>query len=243
MRIVKQHWNFEEELNQDEILTKIERAGRTCYKSEDKITNESATKFIRGIIKSGHHSVIEHHNISARIITDRGVTHEIVRHRLVSYSQESTRYCNYSKDQFGSEITVILPVWFYDIDHENIMFLRDHMKPGEPLNAHNNEYLEWWFACQMTETAYFNLLKKGQTPQQARSVLPNSLKTEIVMTCNLREWRHFFSLRTSKAAHPQLREIAASMLLGFYEKLPVVFEDIILANQILEEFSKTEVSK
>jgi len=208
MKIIKQYWEFEHKIDGDEILKRIEKAGRTCYKSEDKITTDSAKKFVSGIIKSGHHSVIEHYNISARIITDRGVTHEIVRHRLVSYSQESTRYCNYSQDKFGNEITVILPVWFYDV-------------------IDNEQSLAWREGCKYCEKTYFILLALGQTPQQARSILPNSLKTEIVMTCNLREWRHFFSLRTSKAAHPQMRELAISMLEGFREKIPVVFDDIL----------------
>jgi len=225
MKIVKQAWIFEDKINYEEVLAKIERAGRTCYKSEDKMTKDSAEKFVKGIIKSGHHSVIEHHNISVRIATDRGVTHEIVRHRLVSYSQESTRYCNYSKDQFGQEITVILPVWFYDIDCEKINFLREY-KVGDK-NIKEDEYLEWWNGCYQTEQSYFRLLKLGQSPQQARTVLPNSLKTELVMTANLREWRHFLNLRTSKAAHPQMRELALSMLTGFAEALPVFFEDIL----------------
>ena len=207
MKIIKQSWEFLREPNGEDILKIIEESGRTCYKSEDKITEDSARKFVTGIIKSGHHSVIEHYNLSARIITDRGVTHEIVRHRLVSYCQESTRYCNYVHDKFGNEITVILPVWFYDVKDE--------------------QYLAWKECCRHCETSYFMLSSLGQTPQQARSVLPNSLKTEIVMTCNLREWRYFFTLRTSKAAHPQMRELAISMLEGFKEKIPVLFDDII----------------
>ncbi len=208
MKIVKQSWAFEEEVNGETILKKIESAGRTCYKSEDLITADSAKKFVVSILKSGHHSVIEHHNISVRIITDRGVTHEIVRHRLASYSQESTRYCNYSKDKFGNEITVILPVWF-DGDHD-----RDAQFKG------------WFHACKTAENYYFSLIDNGQTPQEARSVLPNSLKTEIVMTCNIREWRHFFALRASNAAHPQMRELARSMLKGFKEAVPMLFDDI-----------------
>jgi thymidylate synthase (FAD) len=239
MKIIKQNWEFLREPNGEEILKIIEESGRTCYKSEDKTTEDSAKKFVIGIIKSGHHSVLEHYNISVRIITDRGVTHEIVRHRLVSYSQESTRFCNYSQDKFGNEITVILPVWFYDID-DNIKFLQENMKPGESKNTHKQQYLEWWFSCHQSEQSYFNLLRLGQTPQQARTVLPNSLKTEIVMTCNLREWRHFFSLRTSEAAHPQMKDLACDMLIGFYEKMPVLFEDIILANKVLKEMKKAE---
>lgn len=212
MRIIKQDWGFEEEVDGYTILEKIERAGRTCYKSEERITTESAKKFIAGLIKSGHHSVLEHHNLSVRIITDRGVTHEIVRHRLASYSQESTRYCNYAGDKFGNEITVILPVWF-----DNVTLAAKGFKA----------YNAWNEACKAAEAYYMQLLQSGQSAQQARSVLPNSLKTEIVMTCNLREWRHFFTLRCSSAAHPQMQDIARKMLKGFQLVIPVLFDDIV----------------
>ena len=166
-------------VNGEEILKNIERAGRTCYKSEDKITADSARKFVAAIIKSGHESVIEHEKVTARIICDRGVTHEIVRHRIASYSQESTRYCNYGNDKFGNELTFIKPCFW---------------KEDDP------KYMTWKYAMKNAEQAYMDLIRLGATPQEARSVLPNSLKTEIVVTMNLREWRHFFKLRTSPAA-------------------------------------------
>ena len=184
-------------VNGEEILKNIERAGRTCYKSEDKITADSARKFVAAIIKSGHESVIEHEKVTARIICDRGVTHEIVRHRIASYSQESTRYCNYGNDKFGNELTFIKPCFW---------------KEDDP------KYMTWKYAMKNAEQAYMDLIRLGATPQEARSVLPNSLKTEIVVTMNLREWRHFFKLRTSPAAHPQIR--------GFKEIIPIVFDDI-----------------
>jgi thymidylate synthase (FAD) len=187
------------------ILKQIETAGRTCYKSENKITADSAAGFVKSIIKSGHHSVVEHISISVRFICDRGITHEIVRHRLAAYSQESTRYANYSKDKFGNEITVIKP-YFWSEDSE--------------------EYLEWKIAMKNAEQSYLKLLKNGARPEQARSVLPNSLKTEIVMTCNLREWRHVLDLRCSKASHPQIREIMLPLLTEFHEKIPVLFDDL-----------------
>lgn len=165
----------------------IEEAGRTCYKSEDKITEDSYDKFIRGIIKRGHESVIEHSSITVRITTDRGVTHEIVRHRIASYSQESTRYCNYGTDKFGGGIAVIRP---------------STIPSGTPA------YDVWLDAMHSAEDKYMALLANGCTPQQARAVLPNSLKTEIVMTTNIREWRHFFALRCAPAAHPDMREVA-----------------------------------
>lgn len=192
-------------VNGEEILKSIERAGRTCYKSEDKITADSARKFVAGIIKSGHESVIEHEKITVRIICDRGVTHEIVRHRIASYSQESTRYCNYSADKFGNELTFIRPFYWND-DPEKMDAWTCHMK--------------------LTEETYMHLIKMGASPQEARAILPNSLKTEIVVTMNIREWRHFFKVRCSPAAHPQMREVAIHILKKFKEIIPVIFDDI-----------------
>jgi thymidylate synthase (FAD) len=187
------------------VLKNIELAGRTCYKSENKITPDSAANFIKGIINSGHHSVIEHMSISVRFICDRGISHEIVRHRLAAYSQESTRYANYSKNKFGSEITVIRPFFW-----------------GQDCQA----YKHWLSAMQYCETIYMKLINEGVKPEQARSVLPNSLKTEIVMTANLREWRHVLNLRCSKPAHPQIREIMLPLLAELHDKIPVVFDDL-----------------
>jgi thymidylate synthase (FAD) len=198
---------IEEDIQGDEILKRIERAGRTCYKSEDKITTESAEKFVRHIIALGHESVLEHEKITVRVICDRGVTHEIVRHRIASYSQESTRYCNYSKEKFGKQITFVMPsFWNQPENHDKLAI--------------------WISAMEYAENAYFNLLHLGASPQEARSVLPNSLKTEIVMTMNIREWRHFFRLRTSTAAHPQMAEIARPLLANFKHLIPALFEDI-----------------
>jgi len=188
-----------------EILRGIELAGRTCYKSEDKIAQDSAAKFVAMILGSGHHSVIEHISASVRIICDRAVTHEIVRHRLASYSQESTRYANYSKDKFGNEITVIKPCFWKE---------------------NSAEYQAWFEAMKVAESTYMKLLEIGARPEQARSVLPNSLKTEIVMTCNLREWRHVFSLRCDKRAHPQMREIMLPLIAEFQNRIPLLFDDI-----------------
>jgi thymidylate synthase (FAD) len=180
-----------------DILKKIERAGRTCYKSEDKITDESSEAFVRSIIKRGHESVLEHHNITLRFITDRGVSHEIVRHRLASYSQESTRYCDYSK----KDMEFIRQVDFEFRDSER-------------------------YVLELIEERYNEMLQVGATPQQARSILPNCLKTEIVVTMNLRAWRHFFKLRTAPAAHPQMRALAKEALRILKVFVPVIFEDI-----------------
>lgn len=197
MNLTSQKWSFEEPVDGLEILKKIELAGRTCYKSEDRITEDSAKKFVAGIIKSGHHSVIEHHSITVRIITDRGVTHEIVRHRIASYSQESTRYVNYEK----RGVVFISPADF-NLSIEDLRLLR------------------------MIGEHYQKCIAEGRSPQQARYFLPNGLKTEIVMTANLREWRHFFTLRAAKAAHPQMRALAGDMLLGFRKAIPVIFDDL-----------------
>lgn len=186
-------------------LNTIEIAGRTCYQSEDRMAEGTAEDFIRRIINRGHESVLEHVSVTARIMCDRGVSHELVRHRIASYSQESTRYCNYSKDKFGSEITVVQPGFWPPSDVRTAIWL-DAMKRAE-------EY-------------YFELLQAGATPQEARGVLPTDLKTTIVSTMNLREWRHFFRLRCAPEAHPQMRQVAKMVLVEMRERYPVFFEDL-----------------
>ena len=202
MKIIKQSCEWVQQPPAD-ALQLLERCGRVCYKSEDKITCESAPGFVGRIMESQHESVIEHVSASVLFITDRGVTHEIVRHRIASYSQESTRYCNYSKGKYGGEITVIRPVFWAD-DSEL--------------------YSQWKRAMAMIEASYMNMVGCGATAQEARSVLPNSLKTEIIMTANFREWRHFFRLRTSQKAHPQMRDLATQALLMFQAAVPVLFD-------------------
>lgn len=185
----------------------IEVAARTCYKSEDKMTEESSYAMIRKLVKSGHHAMLEHASASLKFICDRGVTHELVRHRLCAYAQESTRYCNYGKEKFGNEITVIEP-------------------PGLVKTIGEDTYQLWYEACRIAEDRYLALLTHNVSPQIARSVLPTCLKTEIVCTANLREWRHIFNLRTSPAAHPQIKEVMIMALDILKGKCPVVFEDI-----------------
>jgi len=184
-------------------LKNIELAGRTCYKSEDKMTEDSASPFVSRICNVyKHESVIEHSSLTVKFICDRGVTHELVRHRLAAYSQESTRYCNYSKDKFGEEITVIKPIFWAE---------------GTP------EYNEWKEGIRDTEISYFRLIKMGAKPQEARSVLPNSLKTEIVVTTNFREWRHILKMRTSELAHPQIRQVMQPLQEELHGLLPELF--------------------
>ena len=205
MRIISPSFQFLEPVRGKAILKRIERAGRVCYKSEGNITEDSAAKFIGNLIKRGHESVLEHEKLTVSVICDRGVTHELVRHRIASYSQESTRYCNYSNEKFGRELTFIKPCFWPEDDIR---------------------YDIWKEQMRQIENAYLKLTDSGATPQEARSILPNSLKTEIVVTLNMREWRHFFRLRTAPAAHPQMREVACLMLAGFQAEIPVLFDDI-----------------
>ncbi len=191
---------------QTSVLRRLERYTRVCYKSEDQMKNDAPNdKFLQDKIRSGHESIIEHEKITVMFIVDRGISHEIVRHRIAAYSQESTRYCRYDRDKFGNEISVIEPYFF----------LND-------IQA----YEMWCTACQVAEDKYMEMLKAGRSAQEARSVLPNSLKTEIVVTYNMREWRHFFRLRCDIAAHPQMRQVAIPLLLCFQDKLPPLFADI-----------------
>ena len=183
----------------------IELAGRTAYKSEDKITAQSFETFIRKIAENNNGAVLEFGSMMVKFVTDSGVSHELVRHRLASFCQESTRYCNYGGEKFGEQITVIRPsTWdaWKDVQKE-----------------------DWTKAVAESETKYLLMVARGSTPQQARSVLPNSLKTEIVMRTNFREWRHIFQLRAlSKAAHPDMRNLMIPLYQQCRELLPCVFE-------------------
>ena len=200
MKIINASYEINK-FNPIEMLKTLERIGRVCYKSEDKITIDSAEKFVKMIIKRGHLSVLEHASITVKFICDRGISHEIVRHRIAAYSQESTRYCNYAKEKFGNEITVIVPFFF-----------------------NNEQYHEWYLAMCQAEKSYMQLLKLGATPQKARTVLPNSLKTEINVTYNLRQWLHFLKLRTHESAHPQMRELIIPLQKDLQKLLPCIFK-------------------
>lgn len=217
MKTIKPGYIIETEINGKELLKQIERVGRTCYKSEDKISEESAVKFVAALIRNGHEAMIEHNSITVRFICDRGVTHEIVRHRIASYAQESTRYCNYSNDKFGSEINVI--------DITEAIKLDTKMKDFSP-EAVDAVIKEWLEAMEDAQRHYMKLIELGATAQIARAVLPTSIKTEIVVTMNLREWRHFFKLRAHVSAHPQMRELALPLLNEFKALIPCVFDDI-----------------
>lgn len=196
------------------LYSLVEAAGRTCYLSE-RVEGDTTEAFIKRLMKRKHWSVLEHASISLRFICDRGVTHELVRHRLASYSQESTRYCNYSGDKFGREIKVIDLATGFKYDFNN---LQDCAK-----------YNEWMQAMGDAESHYMRMLELGATPQEARSVLPNSTKTEIVVTMNVREWRHFLEMRwvgIAGAPHPQMVELAKLAYDMLVDHYPLFFEDI-----------------
>jgi len=195
----------------------IERFGRVCYKSEHKMNQSQGDEFVAALKDAGHDSVLEHEKVSVIIVCDRGVSHEIVRHRIASYSQESTRYCNYSKDKFNNEITVIRPFF---LEGEQCFDAR----------------ADWRTSCERAELAYFTILKLGHSPQVARSVLPTSLKTEIVVTYNMREWRHFFKVRARHNTHPQMQQIAIPLLRVFMEKLPAMFNTIVWKTTVPEKW-------
>lgn len=208
MKIIKASYEILTPLDGKEILTRIEQIARTCYKSESKIKDGSAEKLVSALIKNGHEAMLEHYSFTVKFIVDRGISHEIVRHRVASYAQESTRYVNYSKDDFNGEVTVIEPFFF---------------ERGTEI------YRAWENACMTAEKAYFDILNIGGTPQEARTVLPHSTKTEICVTMNLREWRHFFKLRAASEtgkAHPQMLEVTIPLLHELQHKIPIVFNDI-----------------
>lgn len=202
MQIIDQSWEWLQKPR--EALKLIEVAGRTCYKSEDRITEGSAEKFAKMIVNLGHYSVIEHATASIKFITNRGVTHELVRHRMASYSQESTRYVRYS-----GGMQFIKPVWWDD---------EGYTKEQKDI---------WEGAMESAEKSYLDALEKGDKPEQAREILPNSIKTEIIVTANLREWRHIFNLRCSKKSHPQIQVLMFDCLKGFAKEIPVVFDDLL----------------
>lgn len=210
MQAIKAYTQIYNDFDGQKMLEKIEQVARTCYKSEGKIQEGSAAKMVASLIKSGHEAMLEHASVTVKFVVDRGISHELVRHRLASFAQESTRYCNYSKDDFGSEITFIIPEYLeYKSEGWNI----------------------WKESMKQAEDAYFKMLDFGLSPQQARAVLPNSLKTEVVMTANLREWRHFFKLRalgTTGKPHQQMLEVTVPLLEDMKNLIPVVFDDLVV---------------
>lgn len=221
MRVIQPSYEILTNISKGGIdeLKHIERIGRTCYKSEDRITEdgESAKKFCAMLIRNGHEAMIEHSFLSVKFIIDRGVSHECVRHRVANFAQESTRYVNYAKDKFGSEIGVI------DI--------RGGIKYDTKMSELTAEQIdaiisEWHISLMDAENHYMKLIAMGATPQIARSVLPNSTKTELTISANYREWRHILKLRTAPSAHPQIREIMIPLLKDLQKRIPIIFDDI-----------------
>ena len=209
MRVINAGYEIISDLNGAEILKHIERCARVCYKSEDRITDGSAEKMVAALIRSGHEAMLEHYSFTVKFICDRGIANELVRHRIASFAQESSRYCCYAKDKFGKELTFINPC-FWEPDSDN--------------------YARWFHEMDEAEKTYLAMIEDGATPEQARDILPMSIKTEIVMTANLREWRHFLKLRAEGITgkpHPQMLEITIPFLNELKQKIPVVFDDIM----------------
>ena len=215
MKIVKPKYEILTDISEGGIkeLQQIERVARVCYKSEDKITpdGESAKKLVRFLVKQEHEAMLEHSQLSVLFTCDRGVANELVRHRIASFAQESTRYCNYAGEKFGGELSFIIPHYLFDYAGSE---------------KSRRMYAQWESSCKDDENYYMHLIDLGLRPEQARCVLPLCLKTEIVVTANYREWRNIFKLRTPVAAHPQMRELMCPLLKELQSKIPVVFDDI-----------------
>ncbi len=203
MKVVDPSFEILQAPPMEAAYTVIDTAGRVCYRSEPKHGQEA--RFIKKIVCAGHESVIEHISVTAKIVCDRGVSHELVRHRLASYSQESTRYANYAKARFGRQITVVRPPFW---------------KKTDP------KYTAWHWAMGACENQYLELLDRGAKPEEARGVLPNSLATTVVVSANIREWRHIFRLRLSSRAHPQIRQVMLMGLEQMEQLYPALFDDI-----------------
>lgn len=214
MKLIKPKVEILDRIDGDQVICDIARVARTCYKSEDRINREADRKLVKRLIESKHEAMLEFVDVTVKFTTDRGVSHELVRHRMASFAQESTRYCNYSKDKFGNELTFIIPSW------------AEVNKLGEIVADDNEAFYDFKKALEMAEAYYLSLIRKGWTAEKARMVLPISIKTEINMKANLREWRHFFRLRCSKHAHPDMRVLALDLLEQMHDKLPTIFEDI-----------------
>jgi len=219
LKTVKAGFSIIDHVSGGAILEKLEMIGRICYKSEEKTTATSAAPFVTGLIKRGHEAMLEHVSLSVQFTTDRGVTHELVRHRLASFAQESTRYCNYSADKFENSVTIISPGYWEAAsdDTEYDAHIKRMSRSIYQDTAHT------------VEKAYFDLLALGNSPQQARIVLMTGTKAELVITANLREWRHIMNLRavgTTGAPHPQMIEVMRPLLDTFHDFVPVIFDDI-----------------
>lgn len=214
MKLIKPKVEILDKLDEQEIINRIATVARTCYKSEDYSTIQKDKALVKRLIDSKHDAMLEFVDVTVRFTTDRAIANELVRHRLASYAQESTRYCNYNKDKFGNELTFIIPSWA-----ETNQFNQILTDDAEAFPSFKD-------ALEMAEAYYMTLILKGWTAEQARAVLPLCTKTEINMKANLREWRHFFKLRCDKHAHPDMRVLALDLLKQMHDKLPVIFDDL-----------------
>ena len=214
MRLIKPKVEILDRIDRDQVICDIARVARTCYKSEDRVNREADRKLVKRLIESKHEAMLEFVDVTVKFTTDRGVSHELVRHRMASFAQESTRYCNYSKDKFNNELTFIIPSW------------AEVNKLGEIVVDDNEAFYDFKRALEMAEAFYLSLIAKGWTAEKARMVLPMSIKTEINMKANLREWRHFFKLRCHHTAHPDIRVLALDLLKQMHEQIPVIFDDL-----------------
>lgn len=249
MKIIRPEYEILTDISDNAIveLQRIEKAARVCYKSEDKITEDgvSAMNLVKSLIDRGHEAMLEHSDLSVKFIVDRGFSHEMVRHRLCSFAQESTRWCNYSGNKFDGQLTFVMPLefnsWFMrnaDLDTYSVFLneIKDHF--WRAIENHRIlkdlkvpvGFLRWAYTMYTCEEQYMEMIKSGCTPQLARSVLPTSVKTELVVTANYREWRNIFKLRTANDAHPDMRMLMKDLLKDISRKIPVVFDDI--ANSI-----------
>ncbi|MBO4300491.1 MAG: FAD-dependent thymidylate synthase [Desulfovibrio sp.] len=213
-------------------LKHLERIARTCYKSEDRITENSYARFLRGIIDRGHEAMIEHIAVTAYFYTDRGVTHELVRHRLAAFAQSSTRYCNYANEKFGNRIHVIEPFYFDPEEKPKRVLVPMYVQKQQCKDTYLmlNAFDVWFLSAVFANWAYITLTQIfDKKPQEARSVLPQSTAAEIYVTANLREWRHIFKLRalgTTGTPHPDMRRVMLPALDAMHKEFPLIFDDI-----------------
>ena len=212
---------YVEEYDGKKIMKRIERACRICYRSEEKITEDSYKNLLKNCINRGHESVLEHEKISVRLVGDIGTYKDLTRHRHASFSVESTRYCNYGNDKFDNEIKIMKPC---------------HIEEGTEL------YEIWKNGIENMEKSYMEMAKKGAKPDQLRMLLPHSTAAEYAMTANIREWKHILNLRCSKHAHPAIRQLLIPLLLKFKEDMPEIFDSVEYDTEFPKElYAKLEI--
>lgn len=211
------------------IMKNIERACRTCYRSEGNITEDSYKKLITNCINRGHESVLEHEKITIRLTCDIGVYKDLTRHRIASFSIESTRYCNYGKDKFDNELKFIEPVFYTDT-------WKDRNYEGSAMSKEELKSFFWYKIMSDIESAYMNMNNLCEcTPDEMRMILPHSTAAEVTMTANIREWKHILELRCSKGAHPAVQQVMIPLLLYFKEQMPEIFNNIDYNKEFSEE--------